>query len=243
METTPTQSLADKQREIIAKLKPRSNITFSIVYDVHLGCILSLLCPPITAGFTENMVITSRSSRTIEGIIPGLIERITKEEGKILFIGNGLSDIPLVASQKDRVGLELIVVDIFKYQDLTDDLQRFHDALTEQQIPEPLNLRLYLRGATQLSQAIKTGSLKFVYYCFGSNTIPRSLLDADLVINIVGPSIETISEQVQLLRIGGELYISGISTSRLSIEQDLGVNYSVSEILPKENSYVIRRIR
>ncbi|MBN2015448.1 hypothetical protein JW766_01310 [Candidatus Dojkabacteria bacterium] len=184
---------------------------------------MNLHAPTIIETNVQPCLITSFWSAALcETEFPGILERIERERGKILFLGNGLSDIPLIPAallSKGILDQPATIVDVFDYMLLKDDIYAVYELLKGNG-PIPQNLWYILNKTVFLCNAISLGRLKVIQYCFGTSNIPAELLNSNLVVNLWGPPITTLHEQLALLTVGGELYLKGIETRHLVLSAE-----------------------
>lgn len=143
-----------------------------------------------------------------QNFVPGLGDMLEHEKGKVDFIGNGISPVPLVVArryQKKLVSEAPVVHDMFSYTAMEFDLWRLIALLDAHKLPVPERLEQYAFQASALCAAENEGTIRFSEYFFGLGNPPKMLQDASLVINLMGPPQLTLSEQLSLLRIGGRL--------------------------------------
>jgi len=159
--------------------------------------------------FTGGYGITKRSIDVLQQELPGVEQMLAKAQGKILFLGNGLSEVPLIISSrygKGKFREPPIIVDMFNYFLLDRDLELLSETIKQKGLP-PLDRLVQSKQSTaRLCEAIQKGSLKAVNYYFGQGNPPDSLVGAQLIINSYGPPSNTMGEQIGLLKIGGQLY-------------------------------------
>ncbi len=151
--------------------------------------------------------VTARTIESTEEIMPGIQDRLDMERGKIVFPGNGLSNVPLIISGKydERiVKAPPVIVDILDYQLLEQELSRVKSELDTAGLGYLLTEHLDKLGA--LNGAHRAGKLLTVNYFFGKEAVPKELTNANLVVNCMGPPLTSISEQLFLLAPNGELY-------------------------------------
>jgi hypothetical protein len=153
--------------------------------------------------------ITKRLTAEIDSHLPGLSKRLERERGKIVFIGNGVSISPTGIARKyakKQIDEKPIIVDVFDYFDILDDLNEVNRRFFDSGKESPVHTELI--SLTELVYQIRKGNLEAVRYFFGSGEekVPETLKDSSLVINCNGPPITTLDEQLTMLKIGGELY-------------------------------------
>ncbi len=155
--------------------------------------------------------IRARTLAETEAVFPGIRGELAQVQGRVLFLGNGLSDIPLKPAKRFKRG-ELThpptMVDMFSYQDLLIDFTRLDQTLQRLSIdPATLgNYRDYYQKLSALVLACDDGSLKVIEYFVGSDKPPQTLMDSSLIVNCYGPSGRTLPEQLSFLAPGGRLF-------------------------------------
>lgn len=163
------------------------------------------------------------SSGNLEICIPGITDRINLEKGKIVFLENGLSEIPVSMALKFKEGqlMEIpVIVDIFDYKELLEDLYCLGYEFSQHDIPFP-----YLNKLNQTSNICKqitNGNLLAVNHFVDQKNIPRELKNASLLINSNLPA-STLEKQLLMLAPGGQLY-----TYQINVVTD--AKYNVSSI-------------
>ncbi len=152
--------------------------------------------------------VTSRSLSEVESELPGITKRLETKVGKVVFIGNGLSDAPLFLSSRYERGETMyppFIADALDYRQLMAELLSIEGGLKARGIRSPFyeetsNLR-------RLLSAVDSGTLVPVNYRFGLGHIPCEIRKASLVVNCHGPPISTLAEQLALIAPAGELYV------------------------------------
>ena len=145
-------------------------------------------------------------SGNLEILIPGITDRINQEKGKIVFLENGLSEAPVSMALKYEKGElieEPVIVDIFGYIELLEDLYYLGYECSQHDIPFP-----YLKQLNQTSNICKqitNGNLLAVNHFVNQKNIPRELKNASLLINSSLPA-STLEKQLLMLAPGGQLY-------------------------------------
>jgi hypothetical protein len=152
--------------------------------------------------------ITTRNLLELETVIPGITQELLSEKGRIVFIGNGLSTAPVEILQKmdPNTAPEIVLVDLFEYSALYQDLLRLRNLFQENGIPWPGDLDDYLAKATALVGPITRGKVKTIRYVFGDGNPPEQIREADLMVNSYGPPKSTMCEQIHCLKRGGRLF-------------------------------------
>lgn len=180
-----------------------------VKFDVQHFDYSITLDSPFKGEFVGGAGITYRSIDEIEIIIPTVTKRFLRETGKIIFLGNGLSNVPLTAAERHSEG-ELkkipVIVDLFDYESLQKDFENIMENCRRNNCVLPLHLQPDYEIARAINQACQEGHLKTVVYYVGSGKIPVDLKSASLIINCMGPNFNSINEQISMLAIGGELY-------------------------------------
>jgi hypothetical protein len=155
--------------------------------------------------------VTDRGIDELAQQLPGVKEDLGSVAGKVVFLGNGLSDVPLIVSQRyarGSVKTSPVVVDLFLNSDLKNDLERVVEESKKRGIEIPRSLENYYRKVRLLDVEIQEGNLANVQYHVGSGNVPSELTNADLIINSNGPDVTSIHEQLSMLAVGGLLYVS-----------------------------------
>lgn len=151
--------------------------------------------------------ITARNLDQLEVTFPGFERRMDTETGKIVFLGNGLSDVPLIPAERYSCGeIEYppVINDLFDYGHLYLDLLDLRTGFTLKGLRNPFeNVICRLEN---LIEQVDLGNVVMKSYFFGSKDVPLEYCDASFAINSFGPPVTTISEQVSILGQGGELY-------------------------------------
>jgi len=156
--------------------------------------------------------ITARTIEEIEKEIPGITSRLYSEKGKVAFIGNGFSNVPVEYSLKHDSRLEdtPIIVDMFDYEKAYMDLKRLSVEIAHTDIDKKF-INHNLICAKEIFKAIQREYIRSVTYFFGDKKPPSVLKNCSLVVNCFGPPISTLDEQLDMLMVGGKLYSSSIS--------------------------------
>ena len=84
--------------------------------------------------------ITRRSLEAAEDCIPNIEDLVLKEQGKIVFIGNGFCTLPLSfakARYEAQSPADITVVDLFDYTDAETDLRMLENKFAEAKIDFP----------------------------------------------------------------------------------------------------------
>jgi hypothetical protein len=169
--------------------------------------------------------IPSYDEQALERLIPGVLERIDSETGKILFINLGFSTLPLVPSRKYLNG-ELkdppVIANGFDICQVRDDLLNIQEFLGGPAEVDPRQLNRYsfnyrfltaLNNIESLYSAIQEGTLIPVDCIFGSGNVPQELMAASLAVSPYNPlagkiTESSLHEQLAALAPGGELYLN-----------------------------------
>lgn len=177
------------------------------------GTVMKLWPADIEQGGQKNPChggkeIKGRTLQEYDAELPGISERLLNEVGKVIFIGNGFSDVPLtrIANENNQNLGSTIVCDLHDYRLVGEDLRFLETLFERQQIINPFIRQL--RNVEALLDAAANGKLSLVSHYVGSSPVPPLLSDADLAINVWGPPYTTVEEQVKMLRAGGELWIN-----------------------------------
>ena len=166
------------------------------------------------------MVTEFRSlEHVMENFFPGFNRVLDELSGKAVFLGNGTSLLPQYLAERVAVGSlqeRPVLVDVFDYQVLLGDLQLIRDAFVNDrtQLPDDLpdgfwtKLNAQLENTQQIVDNIKARYYRATKYSVGSGRPPQAIKGAELVVNILGPGGDTLTEQLSLLARGGKLYTS-----------------------------------
>jgi hypothetical protein len=160
---------------------------------------------------------TGRTREELEELIPGISGRLDTETGKIVFLGNGFSEVPVDLAKKferGEISEPPAVVDIIDYKLLARDLNHLKREFENKGLSFIPELQKILDSLNTMVEQIDKNNLIAVRYQFGSGTPPASLKGAHLGINTFGPPKSTLDEQMQLMDFehGAELYIRGGET-------------------------------
>ncbi|MFC1609902.1 hypothetical protein ACFL6C_03000 [Myxococcota bacterium] len=177
---------------------------------------------------------TGRTLEEMEKDIPGLKNRLAQEQGKIVFLGNGLSPAPLEAVQafkSGRLQTPPVILDVIDYAAVAEDLAQLKKALEAKGIDFPFDEEL--EAAREITLAEAEGDLVVVQCLLGQDPVPEQAKDASLVINSHGPGLDTLPEQVSLLRDGGDLATTNDLTKHgpvglRPVTQDGAVNLKIA---------------
>lgn len=154
--------------------------------------------------------IWARTLQEIENELPTVTQELAQARGQVLFLGNGLSDVPLHLAdcfQGGKLDRPPVIVDMFSYPALMQDFIRLDEVLRHLSIP-PSSLVNFTEFYTKLNSlvlACEGGFLKAIEYFVGSGQAPPILNNSSLIINCFGPSAKTLSEQLRFLAPGGKL--------------------------------------
>jgi hypothetical protein len=156
--------------------------------------------------------ITARTIEEIEKEIPGITSRLYSERGKVAFIGNGFSNVPVeyALRQGHKLGEAPIIIDMFDYEKVYVDLKRLSIELAQKDVDRTF-IEHNLKCVKEIFKAIQREHIRSVKYFFGDKKLPSVLQNCSLVINCFGPPISTLDEQLDMLMVSGKLYSSGIS--------------------------------
>jgi len=154
--------------------------------------------------------ITARGLDELEEVIPGVSEELLSQQGKIVFVGNGLSTAPVEILQKlgTSAAPEIVLVDLFDYGALHQDLKRLKEQFDQKGVQWPNDLNDKLIKSAALVEQIKLGKVKTVKYILGDGNPPEEMRNADLMVNSFGPPEQTLHEQIQCLKVAGRLFTS-----------------------------------
>lgn len=152
--------------------------------------------------------VTSRGPEELEKEIPWANEILSLETGKIAFLGNGFSSVPLIYAKKYEEGKlshPPIILDCFDYTLAREDFISFKIHCEQYDLPlDPRYARCF-DNLFELCSEIQNKNLIPVNYFFGQNDVPRILEGTELAVNCHGPPASSLDEQLSILRVGGEL--------------------------------------
>lgn len=167
--------------------------------------------------------ITGRKFDDIEQDAPDLKELLESVSGKVVFLGNGFSDYPLVVVNRYRekeISEKPVIVDIFDYRLLEENFKEIKMKLEEKgiRIPQKLIDDIYVVSA--INEAVEKGDLIILKYRIGDkeNEVPQELLNSDLVVSVFGPGLSVIREELGFLRKGGRLYFINVEAPMISYD-------------------------
>jgi hypothetical protein len=161
--------------------------------------------------FIGGFGITWRTIAELEEDLPTITESLLKERGKIVFLGNGFSDVPLLVAKRYQAGLVKVppvVVDIFDYNLVLEDFEIIKDGFLSKNISSPRPMAECHAKVSRLVKAANQGDLQLIRYYVGSGNVPDQIKEASLLINCFGPNIRSIKEQLSMLGKDGELCTS-----------------------------------
>lgn len=211
---------------IIRKTENKSGIRINT--HVNKGYFTVSVFPPVPQIVPEDIEhmeegmyiggvgITNRTLPQIDKEIPGIDQRILDETGKIIVLGNGFSNLPILLAYRfaeGRLKTPTVLVDLFNYSLTLEDLSRLRERILSSGLPIPRNLPVYISTLSRICAQIDAGNLVAEEYYIGSGNPPQSIKNADLAINCFGPSRLSILEQISLLGKTGELY----TTSQITL--------------------------
>lgn len=156
--------------------------------------------------FVGGIGVTDRDAVQMEMSCPGVNEHLYTEQGKIVVLGSGFSSLTTTAADRFMNGglrERPVVVDLFDYAEAAEDLSELRDRCQNEGVP--FNFPSVLLQASTNAEAIRVGLLESVTYLVGSGNPPEAIQDADLLVNIEGPSLQTLDEQLSLLAPTGVL--------------------------------------
>jgi len=161
----------------------------------------------LSSGSLGGLSITGRTLDEMVQFVPNLKKRILEKgrNNKIVILGNGLSlaaeEILNLFSEKDKP--EIVLVDVIDYGQLVIDLFELKQLFLKHKLPFPEEYERDFQNAKKLISLIRSRKVKAVKYVVGSSHPPESIKDADIVVNIWGPSSESMDEQLSLLKPDG----------------------------------------
>lgn len=129
---------------------------------------------------------------------------------EIIILGNGLSLLPIELKEIFKNLSRITVIDIINYKDLIEDLSEIQENNILKSKLQNGIISDYKKRAENLISEENKQNLKLVeakiqqdgVSVVGINTIPEN---ASIIINIMGPSNNTIKTQVGMLGYGGKL--------------------------------------
>lgn len=190
--------------EIISSVIPsRSGVDF--MFDVNERVVW--LHPPFME-FSGGLSITQRSIEELEKELPTVKQALMTTQGKIAFLGNGLSPAPLIVAKRYAEG-ELqevpIIVDMFDYPKLEEDLRTLEVGFKINGLKAFFPFNEHIANVTKLNREVRLGNLKAINCCIGKEKLPADLFNLSLAINVFGPNNEALGKQPSLLKQGGQL--------------------------------------
>ncbi|HET8670123.1 MAG TPA: hypothetical protein VFM05_05685, partial [Candidatus Saccharimonadales bacterium] len=198
--------------EVVNSFKPVSQVSFTWTDDIVL---LRYKRPGDTDAIRHSKGIggagiTHRQLSRLEQEIPGIQEVLMSTAGKVVFLGNGLSTAPLELLELRRDNApEIVLVDAIDYRLLQTDLHRLQASFDAALIESPPSLRNALVRCNLIVKAESEGRLRIVSHIIGDPGLPPEARDADIAVNVYGPPLTTIDEQLLTVKPEGKLYISG----------------------------------
>lgn len=163
--------------------------------------------------FLGGIGVTARDITQLNRELPPIEERLLSERKRIVFAGNGLSNVPLLLAEKYRLGQvedPPVVVDVFDYYRFLEDFDTFNFDLLRLGVPLPNFFGFFHQNLKDLVQAAKASLVKLVCYYFGISELPNEIKNTMLAINCYGPSYSSIKDQLSMLATKGELYFCSI---------------------------------
>lgn len=146
--------------------------------------------------------ITSRSLEEAEQEIPDLFATLYEFDNlnHIIITGNGFSLMPIELLDKLRDGRDVmplvVVSDLFSYEELLSDLEPYSSITQIAELIEKLNI---------LIEAAKAGKIELVAHKVGEDNANELMSNADAVINVCGPTENTLQAQLDMLQQNGRL--------------------------------------
>ncbi len=155
---------------------------------------ISFLKKFYTERFLGGAGITVRTIKEIEEKVHGSTDTIRNSKGKVVWLGNGFSAAAL-EPEINLKGKQQILVDVFDYLLVYGDLVELKKRYDQFNVSFPADD--VLRNLTKIARAIKKGDIKAIKYYVGSGVVPPELLNANLVVNMEGPS--NCNNQLQVM--------------------------------------------
>lgn len=152
------------------------------------------------------MAITSRTLADVENTFPSITERLDRTRGKIVFLGNGFSDVPLLYAERYEQKLleePTVVADLVNYPFALTRLEWLKQSLQESGFAFPFENQL--ATTRRLVTAASYGDLQLVQWLLGHEAVPEIVKEAELAINVFGPPVETLPDQLKILKRQGVL--------------------------------------
>ena len=185
----------------------------------------------ILASFRGGVGITYRDLEEVEELMPGMRWEIQNINGKIVFLGNGFSLLPLLAAKEyaaGKVSEPPVIVDLFDYGLVQKQLLLLQAECKRQKVSFPFSEEL--KNVSELLEASNAGLLKMVRTVIGFDETPPSIQSADLVINCFGPNLnERYKIQLNLLKKQGKLFFSGFESGYAIQEITENPNFTIQE--------------
>jgi hypothetical protein len=228
---------APKTQEIIGTFKPQTDVRITQELDRQRELQVQYVTP---AGpdkkSRQNLIggygMTRRTLESIGNILPGVKDQIQTVRGKIVFLGNGFSLAPLEALEHAGSNKpEIVVADAVDYRQLQYDLARLKAAFDAGLVEPPSLLLDTLERCNLLLDAQAAGSIKLVQHTVGGDTpLPQAMQGAQLAVNVYGPPMSTVDQQLECLSPGGKLYttgafipVQGVSAHLTPIRDNVGI--------------------
>lgn len=160
--------------------------------------------------------ITAREWIDVDEIAPGLRDLVSNNlDGRIVFLGNGFSDYPLhlLNHQLSSEAPTPVIVDVFDYEQAAQDLPLVRAQLDDLGIRHPR----FLDTMERIARSISRGEIIALNYQIEDpeKPAPELITNAQLAINIMGPSMLCLDSQRALLAPGGHLYFTQIEAPLL----------------------------
>lgn len=237
---------ATEANRVIQDFTPQSGVRFKIE---SLGRKVSL-SPPGTAvsSHVGGIGITSRSFEKVKKLLPSLSHALYHEYGKIIVLGNGLSDFALTLAKFHELGYlreEPIIVDLFDYEKLFQDFLEIAKLFVEAQLPLAPFMPDF-HTLFQIKKARENHNLQAVVHEVGRDNPPACIQDAPLIVNCFGPPEHTLAQQAKLLAPGGMLLFTNIGNlhNRPTYLHALGAHYRHhTKGVMGEGETVVRRLQ
>lgn len=153
--------------------------------------------------------VTQRSMKDLETELPTVRDALATERGKVVVLGAGFSELPILLAglyRHHRLSTPAVINDLFDYGAAQRDLGELKRRFLAANLDFPYELEL--QRATEIVKQIEYGNLQTAEYMVGSGDPPDNMRQAQLVINIHGPTASR-NEQLSLLAPHGRLLSTG----------------------------------
>ncbi len=114
----------------------------------------------------------------------------------VIILGNGFSSLPIEIRDKLPKSAQLVVVDPFSYKELESDLQSYKSIAQIEEV---------LKTIQKMKALESEGKLNLIKSEVGDKDDNSLLRNADMVINVCGPTQDTVQSQLTMLNQSGLL--------------------------------------